>query len=144
VAGVIVQSEDANFFNHYMLLKGVGVLVHMGYPLQTGLKNLIVVVKDKGHELAESKDIFFFQDPNKIHVKDKSGFPLYNYNCIEDRTFLDIVGLFYRKPYNKWEFAPYRRCVISQSSALGLNADFLDTYWLWWWILNKNYMKKNV
>ncbi len=129
--GVIVQSEDANFFNHYMLLKGVGVLVHMGYPLQTGLKNLIVAVKDQGHELAESMDIFFFQDPNKIHVKDKSGFPLYNYHCIEDRTFSDIVGLFYRKPYNKWEFAPYRRCVIPQSSALGLNADFLEAYWLW-------------
>lgn len=63
--GVIVQSEDANFFNHYMLLKGVGVLVHMGYPLQTGLKNLIVAVKDQGHELAESMDIFSFKTLTK-------------------------------------------------------------------------------
>ncbi|MDI7197093.1 hypothetical protein QMM61_10325 [Leptospira santarosai] len=130
VIGLVVQAEDANFFNHYMLLKGVGVLVNMGYPLQNGLKNLINAVNDQSHELADSMDIYFFQT-SKIHVKDKGGFPLYNYHCLADQTFSDIIGLFDRKPYNKWEFSPYRRCVIRQPSALGLNPGFLEAYWLW-------------
>ncbi|EMO57261.1 hypothetical protein LEP1GSC161_2628 [Leptospira santarosai str. CBC1416] len=130
VIKLVVQAEDANFFNHYMLLKGVGVLVNMGYPLQNGLKNLINAVNDQGHELADSMDIYFFQT-SKIHVKDKGGFPLYNYHCLADQTFSDIIGLFDRKPYNKWEFSPYRRCVIRQPSALGLNPGFLEAYWLW-------------
>ncbi|WP_036095027.1 hypothetical protein [Leptospira weilii] len=129
-AGLIVQVEDANFFNHYMLIKGVGVLVHLGYPLQNGLKNLISAVKDQGHELAESMDIYFFQ-ASKIHVKDKGGFPLFNYHCLVDQNFTDIIGLFDRKPYNKWEYSPLRRCIVQRSSALGLNAGFLEAYWLW-------------
>ncbi len=126
--GTIVKVEDTNFFNHYMMIKGLAVLVHMGYNLENGLRNSIAEVNNQNNELADAIDIYFFKTL-KIHVKDKSGFPLYNYHCIADQTFGEVFGLIDRRPYSKWEFSPVPTCIVKQPSELGLNSDFMEAFW---------------
>lgn len=127
--GTIVTIEDSNYFNHYMLVKGLFVLKDLDYPVDTGLKNLINEVNNQENKLSEAIDIYTF-NAVRIHVKNQSGFPLYDYHCLLDQTFGEVIGLVDRKPYSKWEFSPYRRCIVKSPAELGLNSDFLEAYWL--------------
>ena len=130
--GNIVKEEDRNFFNDYMIIKNFHVLHDIGYSTKNGISRLYDQHKNEYYFLTYSIYKLVHNDQNVVHVKNLFNFPLFNYHCSGDVVVNYIVPLDSRKTYNRWEFSPYRLCIVKlESQDLSGNTDFLESYWIY-------------
>ena len=128
--GLIVEQQDRNYFNDFMLTKNLHVLYDMGYDTRNGISRLYNQHKGEYYFLTNSiHKLVNTNTADVIHVKDLFNWSLFNYHCANDVIVDYVVPLDSRKTYSKWEFSPYRLCLLKiNSQDLSGNTDFLEAY----------------